>query len=73
MNIITFIRKQKLTRVNELLPIIQTYNKKVKSTKSIHLALVALISNHYQNLNNRRLYELIRWINKKFAELPSTK
>ena len=71
MNIITFIRKNKTTHVNEILPIIQTYDKKIK-TKSIHLGLVALFSNHYQNLNNRRLYELMRWINGKFAELPST-
>ena len=71
MNIITFIRKNKLTPVGELLSILQTYDKKIK-TKSIHLALVALFSHHYQNLNNRRLYELMRWINGKFAQLPST-
>ena len=71
MNIITFIRKNKTTHVNDLLPLLKTYDKKIK-TKSIHLCLVALFSNHYQNLNNRRLYELMRWINGKFAELPST-
>jgi hypothetical protein len=71
MNIITFVRQNKTTPVGTLLPIIQTYDKTI-NTKSIHLGLVALFSNHYQNLNNRRLYEFMRWINKKFTELPST-
>ena len=71
MNIITLIRAHKTTPTAELLPIIQQYNKQI-TTKSIHLALVGLFFHHYQNLNNRRLYELMRWTNKKFAELPST-
>ena len=64
MNIIT-------TPVSNLLPILQQYNKKI-TTKSIHLALVGLFFHHHQNLNSRRLYELMRWLNKKFATLPST-
>ena len=71
MDIITFIRKHKATTVNDLLPILQSYDKTIK-TKSIHLALVALFSNHYENLNTKRLYELMRWVNSKYAELPST-
>ena len=71
MNIITFIRKNKTTPVGELLPLLKTYDKKVK-TSSIHLALVALFKNKFEGLNNRRLYELMRWLNQKFAALPST-
>ena len=71
MDIITFIRKHKATTVNDLLPILQSYDKTIK-TKSIHLGLVALFSNHYENLNTKRLYELMRWVNSKYAELPST-
>ena len=71
MNIITFIRAHKTTPVSDLLPILQQYNKKI-TTKSIHLALVGLFFHHHQNLNSRRLYELMRWLNQKFAALPST-
>ena len=71
MDIITFIRKHKATTVNDLLPILQSYDKTIK-TKSIHFGLVALFSNHYENLNTKRLYELMRWVNSKYAELPST-
>ena len=71
MNIITLIRKHKATSVNDLLPILQSFDRKITTT-SIHLALVALFSNHYLNLNTKRLYELMRWVNKRYAELPST-
>ena len=71
MNIITFVRKNKLTPVAELLPIIQNYDKKIR-TSSIHIALVDLFRNKFEGLNNRRLYEFLRFINKKFAALPST-
>jgi hypothetical protein len=70
-NIITFIRKHKTTSVNDLLPKLQDYDKKITS-KSIHLALVALFKSHHKNLNTKRLYELMRFINKKFSELPPT-
>ena len=70
-NVISFIRKYKTTPISDLLPILHDYDKKIK-TRSIHLALVSLFEHHYQNLNEKRLYELMRWVNKKFSELPST-
>ena len=71
MNVITLIRKHKTTAVSDMLSILQNYDKKIIS-KSIHLALVAFFTNHFQTLNKKRLYELMRWVNKKFSELPST-
>jgi len=71
MNVITLIRKHKTTAVSDMLSILQNYDNKIKTT-SIHLALVAFFTNHFQTLNIKRLYELMRFINKKFSELPST-
>jgi hypothetical protein len=65
MHIITLIRKYKTTPPEELLPIIQNYDKTI-TTKSIHVALLALFQNHFEGLNNRRLYELMRFINTTF-------
>ena len=71
MNVITLIRKHKTTAVSDMLSILQNYDNRIKTT-SIHLALVAFFTNHFQTLNKKRLYELMRWVNKKFSELPST-
>jgi hypothetical protein len=71
MHIITLIRKYKTTPPDELLPIIQNYDETI-TTKSIHVALVALFKNNFEGLNNRRLYEVMRFINTTFSQLPST-
>ena len=71
INIISFIRTNKNTPTNSLLSVVHSYDKKI-ITKSIHLALVELFRRHCSGLTEKRLIELMNFLNKKFRQLPST-
>lgn len=72
VGIIHCIRNNKTIKIEELLDVIKEFDRTI-ITSSIHIALVELFSNHFSNLNERRLYELLRWINNQYGQLPPTR
>ena len=68
VGIIHFIRNNKTTNIEDLLEVIKQYDTTI-ITSSIHIALVKLFENHFESLNERRLYEYLKWINSMFAKM----
>ena len=71
MDIITFVRNTKTAPTTELLGRISGYDRSIKTT-SLHVALAKLFINHYTGLNERRLVELLRYVNLHYNSLPPT-
>lgn len=71
MSIISFIRKEKNTNVDEAIEKIKIYDSSI-TTQSKTLIFYELFKRNYIGLNIRRFVELAKWINVRLNELPST-
>lgn len=72
VSIISFVRRNKSIKIEDLLDVIKEFDGTI-ITSSIHIALVKLFENHFSTLNERRLYELLHWTNSMFGQLPPTR
>lgn len=69
VNIIQFIRLNKQTPVDEVIPLIKGFDTNI-NTSSNYLVFFQLFKNHYEGLNHRRLVEFEKFINDKMNQMP---
>ena len=69
MDVISFIRLNKLTSVEDCPASIKEFDSSI-TTNSIYTVYYDLFRRHYAGLNQKRLVEMMNFINRKLNKLP---